>query len=355
MEDRLNYKLRDYNIDILRAIGSLLVILAHVRPPEIILNFRSFDVILLVFISGMTLSYSNEESLIKYLTKRIKRLVIPTYITITVIFLIAYMACNLLNRTQLFDINTILESYIFFEGIGYIWIVKVYLLIAIMSPIICKIVNNIENDFIFILIIIGLSSIYYWMYNELNNIIVNYYIFYMISYSIVAMIGLRCRKKANFVKKIGIFSILIFSIIQIVIIFNNGGFTPTEYKYPPQIYYLSYGISISCILYILFTNLNLKVNKYIVWISKNSFNIYLAHIIVLLGINMILDVINIYILEVWVIKFVCVSIGSITLSIILENITVILKEKVKHLISLNQDKKIINNNVDLIIKEKVNE
>ena len=70
---------------------------------------------------------------------------------------------------------------------------------------------------------------------------------------------------------------------------------------------------------------------------------------------MILDVINIYILEVWVIKFVCVSIGSITLSIILENITVILKEKVKHLISLNQDKKIINNNVDLIIKEKVNE
>ena len=50
MEDRLNYKLRDYNIDILRAIGSLLVILAHVRPPEIILNFRSFDVILLVFI-----------------------------------------------------------------------------------------------------------------------------------------------------------------------------------------------------------------------------------------------------------------------------------------------------------------
>lgn len=47
-------KNRDEGIDVLRTIGVLSIILAHVNPPSNILNVRSFDVVLLVFVSGMS-------------------------------------------------------------------------------------------------------------------------------------------------------------------------------------------------------------------------------------------------------------------------------------------------------------
>lgn len=50
--------MRDLKIDILRTIGILLVILAHVKLPELVRSIRSFDVVMLVFISGMSFAYS---------------------------------------------------------------------------------------------------------------------------------------------------------------------------------------------------------------------------------------------------------------------------------------------------------
>ena len=46
-------KERNVSIDILKMIGILFVILAHVSPPGIVTQIRSFDVPLLVIISAM--------------------------------------------------------------------------------------------------------------------------------------------------------------------------------------------------------------------------------------------------------------------------------------------------------------
>lgn len=52
-------KQRDSSVDIMRAIGLLCVILAHINPPSLLLQIRSFDVPLMLFVSGLVYSGRN--------------------------------------------------------------------------------------------------------------------------------------------------------------------------------------------------------------------------------------------------------------------------------------------------------
>lgn len=62
METNLNpTKKRDISIDILRFIVISLIILAHVNPPDTILNIRCFDVSLMLFVSGLIMSKRNPD------------------------------------------------------------------------------------------------------------------------------------------------------------------------------------------------------------------------------------------------------------------------------------------------------
>lgn len=49
-------KERDLSIDLMRAIGLLCVILAHVNPPATLMQIRCFDVPLMLFVSGLVFS-----------------------------------------------------------------------------------------------------------------------------------------------------------------------------------------------------------------------------------------------------------------------------------------------------------
>lgn len=49
-------KLRDVEVDVLRSIGILLIILAHIKAPLVPTVIRCFDVPLMVFVSGLCYS-----------------------------------------------------------------------------------------------------------------------------------------------------------------------------------------------------------------------------------------------------------------------------------------------------------
>lgn len=76
---------RDLYIDFLRFIGISLIILAHVEAPSGITQFRSFDVPLMVFVSGLSFS-TKGGGFWKYVWKRVKRLCIPVYLFLTILF-----------------------------------------------------------------------------------------------------------------------------------------------------------------------------------------------------------------------------------------------------------------------------
>lgn len=79
---------RDISIDILRCIALIGIVVIHCEPESLWLRqIRNFDVPLMVFLSGVsyTLSIKDENTLIdggylKYVIKRFKRLILPTWI-----------------------------------------------------------------------------------------------------------------------------------------------------------------------------------------------------------------------------------------------------------------------------------
>src|ERR1035437_5304545 len=85
---------RDTSLDVLRAIGLLLIILAHVLPPEPIFQLRNIDVPLMMLVSGAVFGLSSgaNKSYLSYLVSRIRRLVLPTWIFLTIFFGLYFFA-----------------------------------------------------------------------------------------------------------------------------------------------------------------------------------------------------------------------------------------------------------------------
>lgn len=55
---------RNMTVDAMRCFGLLLIILAHVSPPDTLFQIRTFDVPMMVFISGMSYFYPKSKALI---------------------------------------------------------------------------------------------------------------------------------------------------------------------------------------------------------------------------------------------------------------------------------------------------
>ncbi len=87
---------RDASLDYLKCIALLGLVIAHVSTNEFLLQFRCFDVNLLVIISAMLgcrgFARSGTEnrpiSIGRYYVKRFCRLVLPTWIFVTFYFLL---------------------------------------------------------------------------------------------------------------------------------------------------------------------------------------------------------------------------------------------------------------------------
>ena len=93
-------KKRDLSIDCIRAFSMIFIVLAHVDPPGILFQLRSFDVVSLVVISVMCMKETDGvKAYFSSVWKRVKRLLIPTYICIVIVLLATLLVC-LLTKTQ---------------------------------------------------------------------------------------------------------------------------------------------------------------------------------------------------------------------------------------------------------------
>jgi fucose 4-O-acetylase-like acetyltransferase len=282
---------RDNKVDILRFLGLAMIILAHVNPPEIIFQLRNFDVPLMVMISGISFSLSyKQESYKSYIWKRIKRLLFPLWIFLTCYFTLSFFTGY---PIKLPSIRTILESYLLLSGIGYVWIIRVFLCMAALAPLIMNLHLKIKKnrDYFLILgaiyfgyeIILQISKPFFssskWM------IIFESVVLYLVPYSVIFAIGLRLnnigRKLSTY---IALSMISIFSAMGILFYLNSGIFAKTQlFKYPPSLYYLSYALGISIFLwlnseFIVDVINRLKITNLILFIAQNSMWIYLWHI-----------------------------------------------------------------------------
>lgn len=281
---------RNEKIDLLRFIGLAMIILAHVGSPTIIAQLRNFDVPLMVLVSGAAFAVSyRDEFYASYVWKRVKRLLFPTWI-----FLSAYFLCMLATNypMPLPSLDKIIDSYLLISGIGYVWIIRVFLLVALVAPMILKFNNSSVSHGRFFTILLVAYLIYEavlfasksfngsaWA-TPFQNIIL-----YIIPYAIFFAVGIRLPQLSP-KGMLAIFAIAFtaFCVTGLILWKMSGQFVLTQtFKYPPSIYYLSYALAVSTILWMITDKIlilikHLNIAKPVMFVAQNSIWIYLWHI-----------------------------------------------------------------------------
>lgn len=187
-------QIRNHNIDKLRACGLALIMLAHVLPPAPILNFRCFDVPLMVFVSGLTCYKKDIPISFYYIWHRFKRLIIPVWVFLFIYFgaIICVQSWGEID----FGITSsyIIASFLFQGDVPFLWIIRVFLLISILTPYLQLLNKKISSNILFNILILSLFGFYSCLaYNRvfMDNGFVRDYFYYSMGYGIVFLIGLR--------------------------------------------------------------------------------------------------------------------------------------------------------------------
>lgn len=280
---------RDLTIDVLRFIGISLIILAHILGPgSLLFQIRSFDVPLMVFVSGLANSGKTMQNYWAYLKRRLPRLVIPVWLFYTFYFLIEYIGYRAGIVSSFLETKQIVNTFLCIEGYG--WIIRVFVLIMLVTPFISLLEEKV-SDRVFAIISIALISLhailfpFYHAFSRpgLVQQIMDLTIPYLLGYVPAYMIGIMMRKASVWSKLIlGVSFLCVLGICCSLQITNNGGFDIETFKWPPQLPFICYGVGVSCLLWALKKPLVL-LSKWnvVVFIGQNTIWIYLWHILAL--------------------------------------------------------------------------
>jgi hypothetical protein len=214
----------------------------------------------------------------------------------------------------------ILGCFVFYkEGMGYIWIFKVFALMAFVTPLAVYINKNIKSEFLYLVILIAIALVQHGIlyleailkpYSPEMAFFIENYISYVFGYLPFLMLGIRFKgierhsREWNF-WLVTALAALIIGAVSYVLIYGVS-IDLSGYKYPPQHFYIVYGAVASIFLYNCTRLLqNLSKRDMVVFIGQNTNWIYLWHIpfvpICLLFINS------------WIIRFLVVSLLAITI------------------------------------------
>ncbi len=275
-----------------------MIVLAHCGPPWYLFQARNFDVPLMVLISGITYAaFHRREAYLEYIWKRVKRLIFPVWIFLTALF----SACALLDFPRpLPDMGTIASSYFLMSGIGYVWIIRVFILVALVAPTIIFINTKIKSNFAYLTSLLTLYVLYelaVYLTGTTGTSALDFFrneiIFYMVPYAVIFALGVRIQALSVLsLISIAILLFIYFSIHAGYLYINTGDFIQTQTdKYPPTAYYLSYAVGVSTMLWLLapiFTWIadRTKMKELVSFISRNSIWFYLWHIIFVMTVSL---------------------------------------------------------------------
>jgi peptidoglycan/LPS O-acetylase OafA/YrhL len=276
---------RDVSLDGLRVIGLLAIILAHVANlPTLLFQVRNFDVPLMVLVSGAVYGmFGTKKKYLSYIFSRVGRLLIPTWVFLSIFFLFSLVIGSPFSK------ETILSSYALLDGIGYVWIIRVFILVAIIAPFFLYLFKKFHNKNMYLFLV----SVIYLFYHIMRSGFITFPLFhavyfldfflqniffYILPFGCVAGLGIYLAKAT---KKSLVVLFLGFTLLFLYLAYSNH-FIPTQaYKYPPDIYYLSYALAVSVLLYILSkTNIFQKIfsKNIMLFIASSSLWIYLWQI-----------------------------------------------------------------------------
>lgn len=306
--DRIPY------IDFLKFIGLTGIIIAHVGSPKWMIMARNFDVPLMVILSSIlgVNSYKKydgkKHGLFNYYLSRVKRLVIPTWTFLIFYFFLMFILTKRVNNLKYY-----IDSFCFTRyGIGYVWVILMYLYSAMLIPLYSKTGFSFKTTFCLFIVYLIYEIAFFCQIGTYNKFIDTTF-YYIVPYGgVLTYLGYNFHRIKN-KSLVTALSFVVFVGFGIYYWYKFGSPQSVQMsKYPPRCYYLSYGIAISFFLLIICERNNFKIyrNSLVVFVSKHSMWIYLWHILVL----------SVYGLaelpEVWYLKLVLVYSCSILIVIV---------------------------------------
>lgn len=320
-------KLRNYGIDLLRAVGLLCIILAHVNPPNLLWQLRSFDVVMMVCISTISFTeYSKPQSYFQYIKGRIKRLLFPTWQYIILMGAVFYVISLITGTPTKFPIKTILVGLVTFHGIGYLWVIRVYLYNAFLNPLIKKCENvNLKVSVCIIIIcyviyalikqVIYVNAIP-MMQSALEATILNF-----IAYGMIGLCGYILYHLSD--KKL-LIGIVVLAIGVIGLSVYNHAFDPNRFKYPPGLLYIFWGLFVVALSYFILRKVKIvQLPSIIKFISENSLWIYFWHAMFLTIEK------NFFTIKNWVLNYIVVVMFSLGMCYLINFLQKTIKTKIK--------------------------
>lgn len=323
---------RDGYIDFLRGCGLLLLIVAHTHAPEWLNSVRTFDVPLMVFLSSICYK-PMKNGYLDYVIKRVKRIYIPVVVFLSIFFLLQYLSYLIVGKPHIDEIKVI-GSYLMLNdySIGYVWIMRVFLMMALIIPLVDICIKKLSFWLICVTVILLILIQFYLveviscLSNRILRIFLDQTLLYVIGYLPIAIVGLKA-KELRISQNIAI--IVISAVLFGISFYINGSFDPQTTKYPPQGQYILYGLMCSSILWSLKNSIshfveNVRAFKYL---SEHSMWLYLWHIIPIYLIYPISQIQNM-----WFGRFCIVLVVTLILNYIYSNLIKHLPDRVYRLI-----------------------
>lgn len=273
-------------IDFLKFIGITAIVLAHVSAPKWLTAIRSFDVPLMVIVSALLGEKSirrydsNNKTGFAYCVDRIKRLLIPTWIFLVLYFVFTFLVTGSLYNVECYIASFALTRY----GIGYVWVILIYLYSAVQIPVFYKVGDSKIALFSIAFIYVG-YEVLCCLNIGVDNKLMDTTFYSFIPYGVITYLGYHMRRYCKKTKlAIGIVSVCLCVGLGIYYWLFYG--EPQSFgimKYPARLYFLAYGVAIAVFLIVVCEKLKLKIyhNKIIRFVAGNSLWIYLWHILML--------------------------------------------------------------------------
>lgn len=281
---------RDVSIDILRSIALIGMIISHCEPHWTIMQFREFDVPLIIFLSGVSyrLSANKHGGNVKYLPycwKRFKRLVFPTWVFLLLYYAVLYIGTSITGNLNV-NWDEIIHNFTLTTG-WYVWIIRVFLIIAFVAPFFCKLTTRLSLRW-FWLFFVSVLFLYEFIAKLFDNS-AYYYLTMCIPYMMLFSYGIISERmsKRNLLS-VACISLIVFIVFAVYYFVSTREFQPTQIcKYPPQLYYTSYALVITSLLWAyrkqILRGLDaIKLSKTMSFIGSHTLWIYFWHVIVLL-------------------------------------------------------------------------
>lgn len=274
------------DIDTIRAIAVIGMIITHILATQLgtvgintVWNYLHFVVPLFIYCAGYV---TNEQAVmanpLAWVLRRSKRIILPYYLFTALHYFLWYLFPSVFGGTGLSLSIPFIIKTIAFIGVDYSWLVLLMLELTILTPLIYRFKYSIIPIILSIIFSL-ITLVFSWP--------IDYRFIMWIPWMGILFLGIRLREHPPTIRQVltvGTLSACIHIFLHIVFTTRAIPTTLTLHKYPPDMYYLSYGIAVGAFLTAALSRIS-SLHPAVRWISRHSYDLFFIHYIILDGIR----------------------------------------------------------------------